>query len=595
MDTHSDEPDTAESTRSSTPPFTRLPNELLHIILLTWISEAWHECSMVYYEYQGVPLEAARVCSHWRSLVLSSPDLWTHIVLSPESHPRKLEAYISRSRHLPLYIKYFNIYFLRAGIYTDNVEGHGRLLAANTHRLRELHIDRLHAQHILPLLSPLYRRSAPLLDRLTVRSTSCGVSGIKGWPKPNLRNLVLGGVELTLPVNQLHGLEALVLKGNHLCMTVPRLLKSLKECRNLKFLHLDTLTVRTKLKKGALPQMPIHMGSLEYFGFGKGLRGGGSDDTEVVGLDFLNYISFPASASVAITLSDIEDFGTPLPSSSSVAAAASAQAELCLEIYSIADLTYAQQTNYARLRSPCDRFRVTWSWADAVHERRSAQDLHRMVFEALGLDSLRALTVALPYSVRGVFPPKPADPDGYDSDSSDEESDDEDDASAEDADKEEPDRVREALESTKSTWNPGQSMWFSILTQIPRSVTTLTMFYDTRRFRCIPDSYRGSGAYPLVRFHGEWFRLIAKYCQQRKEDGEPVEKVHLAVDDGVFPDGIKSIEAAKRILGQNVTDVSHSARGNQMSRKEPAGSFYQRCRDFGLFAPMIEETVFLHL
>ncbi|KAI0718815.1 hypothetical protein C8Q72DRAFT_131660 [Fomitopsis betulina] len=352
MDHHSTEQDCAELTRSM-PPIARLPNELLHTILLMWITDSWQLCSRMYTRHQGEALNAVRVCTYWRRLLLSYPALWTYIVLLPHSDPRKLETHISRSVNLPLYIKYFDIHPFATRIHTDKIADHGRLLEANAHRLREFDIHRLRAGHILPLLDTLQKGPTPLLDRLTVRSTSYWVDGVIGWPLSPLRilQLVLGGVHLNLPCDQtLRGREALVLEGNNLQTTGPRLLKALQELHTPNFLHLHTLSVHKSLRASSWPQTPIHMGSLEYFGFVKGIRFFFYRDTEVffyrdtevffyrdtevVNLESLQYITFPPSTSVAITLNDTKDFKSPLPSSSSVAVVASAQVEPCLELYS---------------------------------------------------------------------------------------------------------------------------------------------------------------------------------------------------------------------------------------------------------------------
>lgn len=391
-----------------------------------------------------------------------------------------------------------------------------------------------------------------------MRSAFDGVT-VSGRPLSPV--LVLGGLHLNLPCDQsLRALQALVLKGNNLYMSGHHFLKVLLECHNLRFLHLDTLSVHRLSRASAWSLAPIYMGSLEYFGFFKGIRYYYRHITELVDLDFLQHISFPPSTTVAITLDDPKDIGYPFPPSSSLAVIASAHTDLCLELYSISDIQSNYQKNYARLRSASDTFRVTWKWA--MDKELPAQELHRMMFAAMGLDSLQALTVAVPYSVRDVLLRKASED-------------------------EDPDWKRKALESIESAWDPKQSMWLSILAQIPQSVAHLTMLGNSH-ISPIPASRRGSKVFSFVRYHQkEWLGAIAETCQRRKKkDGQPVEKIHLAVDDDIFAD---SIQAVKHVLEAHVTDVSHSTPGNLMSRKEP-GSFNQRCRDFGLHAPMIEET-----
>lgn len=135
-DRHSAKPSCAEKNHTI-PPTTRLPNELLH--LLMWISDGWHLYSEVYSQYRGEPLDATRICSHWRWLSLSSPDLWAHMVLSPDSKPIKLETYISRSSKLPLYIKYFDVHSHKPAVfkflYSSQAKNHAQLLAASSGEL----------------------------------------------------------------------------------------------------------------------------------------------------------------------------------------------------------------------------------------------------------------------------------------------------------------------------------------------------------------------------------------------------------------------------------------------------------------------------
>ncbi|KAE9402002.1 hypothetical protein BT96DRAFT_879853 [Gymnopus androsaceus JB14] len=81
-------------------PIRRVPNDVLCVIF-------GHYCRS--YKTARAPVKLASICSHWRSVVISTPSLWSNFTFSsvPGLPPRLplIELILDRSRQQPLEIR----------------------------------------------------------------------------------------------------------------------------------------------------------------------------------------------------------------------------------------------------------------------------------------------------------------------------------------------------------------------------------------------------------------------------------------------------------------------------------------------------------
>ncbi|KAE9401964.1 hypothetical protein BT96DRAFT_817190, partial [Gymnopus androsaceus JB14] len=83
-------------------PIRRVPDEILGEIFEYYCSSP---CALYLNGTGNGPLIVSAVCSHWRSIVHSTPSLWSRISLrlGPESAPRSiLQLFLDRSKEVPL-------------------------------------------------------------------------------------------------------------------------------------------------------------------------------------------------------------------------------------------------------------------------------------------------------------------------------------------------------------------------------------------------------------------------------------------------------------------------------------------------------------
>lgn len=104
----------------------------------------------------------SHVCSSWRSLVLSLPDLWSSIFIIPSTPMQYLAAYSSRSGNRLVEVSYINM--------TD--KAHPQRLLEYAFRLlsrcRVLDIFTRNAKILLPVLAELRRNPAPFIERVHI-------------------------------------------------------------------------------------------------------------------------------------------------------------------------------------------------------------------------------------------------------------------------------------------------------------------------------------------------------------------------------------------------------------------------------------------
>ncbi|KAH9926933.1 uncharacterized protein B0H18DRAFT_1004560 [Fomitopsis serialis] len=168
-------------------------------------------------------LPISHVCRYWRQFSLASPRM------------HKLEAYVERSRDMPLYVKYTGS---ANNPKPDPSWGRkGVILVDQTYRFAELHVAELRREDITALLT--FRNPAPLLRNLSLHAPM-QVLGLSLFSRelPSLRDIELSGVLLAwLPYRNM---DTMVLH-NQLVPSLGSLLTALKDCPKLKVLKLGLL------------------------------------------------------------------------------------------------------------------------------------------------------------------------------------------------------------------------------------------------------------------------------------------------------------------------------------------------------------------
>lgn len=143
-------------------------------------------------------IRATHVCRYWRDVALHSPALWTHIALK---HPSAIEAFLQRSKALPL-----QIYITTAPVLSESRSNdphvHAiRALLAEYGRTFSLKVSLQGSVGYNLIMDSIHASSAPRLEELSIEklaaySTSLGTtalpSGISGMPR--LRSLKLVGM-----------------------------------------------------------------------------------------------------------------------------------------------------------------------------------------------------------------------------------------------------------------------------------------------------------------------------------------------------------------------------------------------------------------
>ncbi|KZT67363.1 hypothetical protein DAEQUDRAFT_729216 [Daedalea quercina L-15889] len=546
--------------RADAPPtylITRLPSELLHHVFLTSIVDAyctWDSRRVLYGRNEETAWILSHICTHWRRILLGSPKLWAYMVLRPNSCVEKLEAILRRSEQASLCIKYFG-YGENWGA-PEASEGHGQLLAAQTHRLLELHVIDIQDPDIPALLRPLRGKSLPLLKHLTVNGSN-EMEDDEPWvlsdEMPSLRSFVMVSMTMDVPHAELfQGLDTLILKNCIMGMSLHDLLEALCNCPTLRFLHLEYLDSRpthSEGSEGRQPPQSVNFSHLQHFGLGTQPLPPNNSDMS----DILKYVSFPPTTSVDIALRDRRHFRDLCQICPSLARIASAQTELSLELYSS-----GLRTNFAFLSSPNHLFRVKWQWYGGLLPTLTLSYIGLL---ALKFDSLRSLTIA--------------------------------------------------ASSLKELEEQRSDPWTSIFKQIPSSVTTLTLDVPAH---CALDCFKAVGGGPqasdsihwhrrgptvkakrLVVLHADkkpYFEAIAWCCDRRDKYGAPIQELELITGRryGGNNTGDFSFRASKLAIEKNVVNVSYTSSRDYKARQSRA-SFSSRIQEFGIPSLMVLDKV----
>lgn len=182
--------------RNAALPISRLPNEIFSGIFLHHVRSNLRAFFLVHDAHShedAVPspymwLRLAHVCSHWRSIALASPRLWTHVDAVLED---RTEAFIERCRSLPLVI-------LPAGRCSSKAL---HMLFANIHRVCMLDFSSAlrtgHCQSLIGACTSI-SPTATLSNLTAVKMRDVPFQYVKPFLRPHLTRLALENVPATV-------------------------------------------------------------------------------------------------------------------------------------------------------------------------------------------------------------------------------------------------------------------------------------------------------------------------------------------------------------------------------------------------------------
>ncbi|KAG8905375.1 hypothetical protein FRB99_009044 [Tulasnella sp. 403] len=171
----------------------------------------------------------ASVCTHWWHIILSSPVLWSTILLYDN-----VPLLLRKSANSPLDIHWVNMFDARGPAHFDEVATHAR-------RWRTVH---LHCWDLNNIKREL-EEGTPLLERLNLSSSSgVPITTVKATGGSRLRHLYLERVRLEWPTVCISNLTSLTLVDIEDTVQSSRLiLKALACCTKLEHLCMDDIRV----------------------------------------------------------------------------------------------------------------------------------------------------------------------------------------------------------------------------------------------------------------------------------------------------------------------------------------------------------------
>ncbi|KAH9943810.1 hypothetical protein B0H21DRAFT_474686 [Amylocystis lapponica] len=232
----------------------------------------------------------SHVCRYWRTMALSSPQLWTFFHIVAHTKPAMLREFLARSGMAPL-----TVLFEGPDTYWISVEHmrvNARILAPHAHRIAEFEATKL-LQGDARCMLALFTAPAPCLRTLRLHVDEY-MSEMEHIPvfagqMPSLRNVSIDG--LSLPWVPYSNLTSLVI-SHHPAPPLTELVSVLQHCPDLELLVLVLRVVSgdedvAEPSPIALPR--LQRLALEWIGDQHGI------------MHLLEHLSFPATAATELT------------------------------------------------------------------------------------------------------------------------------------------------------------------------------------------------------------------------------------------------------------------------------------------------------
>lgn len=294
------QPSLLTTTSHEASPIARLPPELLLLILQLTLNPSEFHADRIFHM-----ITYSHVCTSWRRLLIGAPDLWTLVDLQ---YPRIAHEFCLRSHPCPIRVCFVQT---EANPGPEDTETALGWLYAHIPRIERLHLSASSSviRCIMHLVQSASLPLAILRDSLP-SDAGCGPTLSLCIRDQEVVQLSLGGfreIDWTTVPESLAGLTSLALTrlGTQAFISIPRLLRLIAHCRQLKTLVLlaAVLPWPTGTPDLTVVQLPV----LQY------LEVAHSDPHAIMKL--LEYLSFPNSTSITFHAHGVKDLSSLLPKS----------------------------------------------------------------------------------------------------------------------------------------------------------------------------------------------------------------------------------------------------------------------------------------
>ena len=168
------------------PSTSNLPDDLLHDIFYSMtlpLEHNDHPNDRMSGSLSMVPI--SHVCRHWRELTLTSPRLWSSLLVTAHTHPAMVDAFLERSQNAPLIVRIFGIEENESLFQIAET-----IAETRTSRIEEFRIGEFWPNDMARILALYEDKPAPSLRTLTVDSRyDSDILPLFRRSMPSLRNL----------------------------------------------------------------------------------------------------------------------------------------------------------------------------------------------------------------------------------------------------------------------------------------------------------------------------------------------------------------------------------------------------------------------